>query len=99
MTSVCLSIGCERKPDVLVIGFTIKPLPLFSHPNGVRPEKRKSIESIVEHSSVHCSRLPLFDDLPCFVEPLQGNQLLTQVTVRIRVVGYKSKALPRDPCR
>ena len=54
------------------IGLARKPLLLFRHRRGVRPEKGKSIESIVEYRIIQFSRLRLADDLPRLVEPLQG---------------------------
>src|ERR1700757_311859 len=71
VTRMCLGVRCERKSPVLVIGRTGKPLLLFRHRRSVRSEKGKSIESTVECPIIHCSRLPVADNLPCLVEALQ----------------------------
>ena len=72
MTGIRLGVGCERQVHILVIGLARKPLLLFRHRRRVRPEKGKSVESIVEHVIIHFSRLRLMDDLPRFVKALQG---------------------------
>src|SRR5450759_2472021 len=92
MTDIRLGVGCERKPPVLVIGLARKPLLLFRHRRGVRPEKRKSVESVVEYRTIHFSRLYLVDDLPCLVEALQGEQAVAKVCVRATIRG-EAKAL------
>ena len=81
MTTIRLGVGCERKPIVLIIGLARKPLLLFRHRGGVRPEKGKSIESIVQYQIIHFSRLRFVDDLPRFVEALQGKQAVAKVYV------------------
>ena len=51
MTAIRLGVGCERKSKVLIFGLARKPLLLFRHRRGVRPEKGKSVESIVEYDN------------------------------------------------
>ena len=62
-----------------LIGLARKPLLLFRHCGGVRPEKGKSIESIVEYVIIHFSRLRLVDALPRFVETLQGKGVVGEI--------------------
>ena len=66
---------------VLIVGLARKPLLLFRHRCGVRSEKGKSVESIVECVIIQLSRLRLVDDLPCFVEPLQGKSVVGEIPV------------------
>jgi len=73
MTAIRLGVGCERKPIILILGLTRQPLLLFRHRSGVRPDKGKSVESIVEYEIIQFSRLRLADDLPRFVEALQNH--------------------------
>ena len=82
MTAIRLGVGCERQSKVLVLGLARKPLLLFRHRRGVRPEKGKSIESIVEYEIIQFSRLRLVDDLPRFVEALQGKSVVGEICVR-----------------
>ena len=79
MTGIRLGVGCERQSKVLVIGLARKPLLLFRHRRGVRPEKGKSVESIVEYEIIQFSRLRLVDDLPRFVEALQGKGVVGEI--------------------
>jgi hypothetical protein len=72
VTSVCLSVGYERKSKVLIFGLARMPLLLFGHRCEVCSEKGKSVEIIVESVLVQFPGLLLVADLPCFVEPLQG---------------------------
>ena len=60
-------------------GLARKPLLLFRHRGGVRPEKGKSVESIVEYEIIQFSRLRLVDDLPRFVETLQGKGVVGEI--------------------
>ena len=48
MTAIRLGVGCKRQSKVLIFGLARKPLLLFRHRRGVRPEKGKSIKSIVQ---------------------------------------------------
>ena len=65
-----------------LIGLARKPLLLFRHRRGVRPEKGKSVESIVQYEIIQFSRLRLVDDLPRFVETLQGKGVVGEIVVR-----------------
>ena len=87
MTGIRLGVGCERQSKVLIFGLARKPLLLFRHRGGVRTEKGKSIESIVEYAIIQFSRLRLVDDLPRLVEALQGKG----------VVGEIDRTKPHDP--
>ena len=80
MTAICLGVGCERQSKVL-FGLARKPLLLFRHRRRVRPEKGKSIESIVEYEIIQFSRLRLVDDLPRLVEALQGKGVVGEIPV------------------
>ena len=80
MTTISLGVGCERK-SIVLFGLARKPLLLFRHRRGVRPQKGKSIESIVEHEIIQFSRLRLVDDLPRFVETLQGKGVVGEILV------------------
>ena len=82
MTAIRLGVGCERQSKVLIIGLARKPLLLFRHRRGVRPEKGKSVESIVQYEIIQFSRLRLVDDLPRFVEALQGKGVVGEILVR-----------------
>ncbi len=81
MTAIRLGVGCERQPRVLIIGLARKPLLLFRHRRRVGAEKGKSVESIVEYEIIQFSRLRFVDDLPRFVEALQGEQAVAKVCV------------------
>ena len=81
MTRIRLGVGCERQSTVL-FGLARKPLLLFRHRGGVRPEKGKSIESIVESEIIHFSRLRFVNDLPRFVETLQGKGGVGEIVIR-----------------
>ena len=81
MTAIRLGVGCERKSKVLILGLARKPLLLFRHRGGVRPEKGKSIESIVQYAIIQFSRLRLVNDLPRFVEALQGKGVVGEILV------------------
>ncbi len=96
MTGIRLGVGCERQSKVLVFGLARKPLLLFRHRGGVRPEKGKSIESIVENEIIQFSRLRLVDDLPRFVEALQGKGVVGEIDVRIDMIRRKAQGLPSD---
>src|SRR6185369_9936172 len=48
MTSVRLGVGCERNPEVLMLRLACEPQLLFRHRRGIRSDKSKRIESIVE---------------------------------------------------
>ena len=78
MTSIRLGVGCERQSLVL-FGLARKPLLLFRHRGGVRPEKGKSIESIAEYEIIQFSCLRLVNGLPRFVEPLQGKGVVGEI--------------------
>jgi len=69
MTSIRLGVGCERQSKVF-FGLARKPLLLFRHCGGVRPEKGESIESIVECEIIQFSRLRLVNALSRLVETL-----------------------------
>ena len=96
MTGIRLGVGCERKSKVLILGLARKPLLLFRHRRGVRPEKGKSVESIVEYAIIQFSRLRLVDDLPRFVEALQGKGVVGEIRVRTHTIRRKAQGLPRD---
>ena len=81
MTGVRLGVGCERQSKVL-FRLARKPLLLFRHRRGVRPEKGKSVESIVQYVIIQFSRLRFVDDLPCFIEALQGKGVVGEILVR-----------------
>ena len=95
MTSIRLGVGCERQSPVL-FGLARKPLLLFRHRRGVRPEKGKSIESIVEYEIIHFSRLRLVNDLPRLVEALQGKGVVGEIVVTTYPIRCKAHGLPRD---
>ena len=67
MSAIRLGIGRERKTLILVVGIARKPMLLFRHRRGVRPEKCKPIESGVELVIIQFSRLRLVDNLPRFL--------------------------------
>jgi spermidine/putrescine-binding protein len=92
MARVCLGVGCERKPLVLIIRPTLKPLLLFRHCRGIHPEKSKDIEIKVENVIVQLSRLRLTDDLPHFVESLQSEQAVGAIGVRGDIIRGQSKS-------
>ena len=79
MTSVCLGVGCERKPNVL-FRLARKPLLLFRHGLRIYPQKSESVESITKDEIIQLSRLRLPDCLQHFVEPLQGKQAVEEIT-------------------
>jgi hypothetical protein len=81
MAAMCLGVGGERKSNVLISGFARKPLLLFRQRRGVRPVEGKSIKSIVDWKIVQFSRLRLVNDLPRFVETLQGNDVIGEILV------------------
>jgi hypothetical protein len=70
MTAIRLSVRCQRKTLVLVIGLARIPLLLFRHRRGVRVDKGKSVEIVVEYVTIQFSCLRLLNDLPRFVETL-----------------------------
>ena len=72
MTGIGLGVRCESQSKVLILGLACKPLLLFRHRRGVRPEEGQSIESIVEYVIIQLSRLRVVEDLSRFVETLQG---------------------------
>jgi hypothetical protein len=93
MTRVGLGVGGERKPHVLNVGLARKPPLLFRHRRGVSPEKSQSVESVVEHESIQLSRLRLLNDLPPFIESLQGEQAVAEFricaeTIRSEAEGF-----------
>ncbi len=92
LTRICLGVGCKRKSKVL-FGLARKPLLLFHHRGGVRPEEGKSVESIVEYEIIQFSRLRLADDLPRFVEALQGEQAVGKVGVGGDIIWGEAEAL------
>src|SRR2546427_2832221 len=92
MTRVCLGVGCEREPIVL-FRLARKPLLLFRHGRGIRPEKSQSIESIVEYVNIQFSRLRLLDYLPHFIEALQGKHGVDKVYVWGRIIWGEAEAL------
>src|SRR3989442_1505751 len=92
MTRVCLGVGCEREPIVL-FRLARKPLLLFRHGRGIRPEKSQSIESIVEYVNIQFSRLRLLDYLSGFVEALQGKQAVDKINVWGHIIRGKAEAL------
>ncbi len=96
MTSIRLGVGCERQSKVLIFGLARKPLLLFRHRGGVRPEKGKSVESIVEYEIIQFSRLRLVNDLPRFVETLQGKGVVGEIGVQSCLIRCKAHGLPRD---
>ena len=65
---------------IVLFGFARKPLLLFRHRRGVRAEKGQSVESIAEYVIIHFSRLRFVDDLPRFVEALQGEQAVAKAS-------------------
>src|SRR5277367_3741250 len=95
MTSICLGVGRERQSKVL-FGLARKPLLLFHHRRGVRPEKSKSVESIVKYEIIQFSRLRIVDALPRFVEMLQGKGVVGEIAVRSYPLRRKAQGLPRD---
>ena len=54
---------------------------LFRHRGGVRPEKGKRVESIVEYEIILFPRLRLVNALPRFVETLQGKSVVGEIAV------------------
>ena len=96
MTRIRLGVGCEREPDVLVLGLAREPALLFRHRGGVRPEKGKSIESIVRYRIVQFSRLRLVNDLPCLVEALQGKTVVGEIRVQIYKTRREGQGLAGD---
>ena len=92
MTSVGFGVGCQRKPLVL-FGLARKPLLLFRHRRGIRTEKAKSVESIAEYVIIQFSRLRFVDDLPRFVETLQGDQAVAKVCLGGATVWGEAEAL------
>ena len=90
MTSIRLGVGCERQSKVL-FGLARIPLLLFRHRGGVRPEKGKSIEGIVEYEIIQFSRLRLVNDLPRFVEALQGKSVVGEIAVVIMYPGQGAR--------
>ena len=92
MTAIRLGVGCQRKPKVLVFGLARKPLLLFRHRGGVRAEKGKSVESIVQHAIIQFSRLRFVNDLPRFVEALQGERRVGEIVVRTDIIRGEAQA-------
>jgi hypothetical protein len=82
MTAIRLGVGCERQSMVFIIGLACIPLLLLRHRGGVRPEKGKSVESIVESERIQFSGLRFVDGLPCFVETLQGKGAVGEIVIR-----------------
>lgn len=73
MTSVCLSIRRERKPEENS-GLARELLLLLRHGWSVSLKKVQCIKSISKHKIIQLSLLRLLDRLPRFVEPLRGEQ-------------------------
>ena len=92
MTCVRLSVGGERKPEVLKVGLARKPLLLFRHRRGIRREKRQSIEGVTGYEIIQLSHLRLLDGLPCFAEALQGEQAVGNVFVRAHIIRGEAEA-------
>src|SRR5579871_451149 len=92
MTRVRLRVRGERKPKVLNVGLTSKPLLLLFHRRRIRPEKSQSIESVVEYEIVQLSSLRLLDDLPCIVESLQGEQAVGEILIRDDTIRREAEA-------
>ena len=74
MTAIRLGVGCERKPKVLISGLPANHCCCSAIAAESDAKKGKSVESIVEYEIIQFSRLRLVDDLPRFVESLQGEQ-------------------------
>ena len=92
MTTIRLGVRCQRKALVFVIGLARIPLLLFRYRCGVRADKGKSVESIAEYVTIHFSRLRLVDDLPCFLEALQGKRVVGWSALRREHLGQMSDA-------
>src|SRR5580658_4287406 len=92
MSPICLGVGSERQSPVL-LGLTRKPMLLFRHPRRVRPEKGKSIDSIVERRIIELLRLRLPEDLPCLVETLQGKQVVAEISVHFSYSRLETERL------
>src|SRR5215469_173468 len=98
MTSVCLGVGCERKPNVLFRSAP-KPLLLFCYGRRIPAKKIQSIEGIVKHEIVLVSRLHLLDGLARFVKPLRSKQAIEDVTVCVDIVRVEPQVLAIRLCR
>src|SRR5580700_7177931 len=93
MTAIRLGVGCQRKALVLIFGLARIPLSLFRHRVGVRPEEGKSVDSIVEYVIIQFSRLRLVDDLPRFIETLQGEQAVAKTYVGCGTIRGEAETL------
>src|SRR6266853_2243384 len=93
MTTVSLGVGCECQSKALIFGLARKPLLLFRHRCGVRAEKAKSVDSIVEYEIIQFSRLRLLNDLPRFIEALQGEQAVDKIGVGGNIIRGEAEAL------
>src|SRR5882757_2915789 len=96
MTGVSLSVGCEREPNVLIFELSPKPLLLFRHRRGVRPEKGKGVESIVGDPVIQISRQRPVDDMRRLVEALQGKNIVGEIRVRKYITRCYGQRLASD---
>src|ERR1019366_9312703 len=67
VTDIRLSVRCESESIVLIGRLARKPELLVSHRRGVRSEKGKSIESVVESVTIQVSRLRFVNNLSSLV--------------------------------
>src|SRR6202035_3730145 len=93
MASIRLGVRCERQSEVF-FGLARKPFLLFRHRGGVRREKSKSVESIMQYENIQLSRLRAVNALPRFVETLQGKCEVSEIGVRSYTIRRKAKSLP-----
>jgi hypothetical protein len=95
-TNKSLSIGCERKALVLVIGLARKPLLLFRHRGRIRAEEGKNVKIIVDSAAIHVAYLRLMDDLLRFVKPLHGKGVAGEIVVYSLSFRCKTQGSLRD---
>ena len=74
------------------IGCPCKPLLLFRHSRGIRSKKSSEHrERCAGYESSNFRRVRLLDDLPGFVEPLQGEQAVDEIAYGTRLSGARRR--------
>ena len=79
MTSVCLGVGGERKSKVLVLGLAANHCCCSTIAAESAPRKARAYRALWNGSIIQFSRLRLVDDLPGFVEALQGKGVVGEI--------------------
>src|SRR5215469_15830332 len=92
MTGVCLGVGCERKTKVL-LRFARKPLFLLRHSGGIASKERQRVKRVTTYKIIQLSLVRLLERLLRFIETLQAEQVIREISIRGDIIRGEAEAL------